>query len=65
MKTAVGCAMFLVVFLATITAYLSIYFTASQPANHGLFKYKVYASMVIALLILEIILFVYWLLKKA
>jgi uncharacterized membrane protein len=29
--------------LAAVLAYLSVYFTASQPENYGAFRYKFYA----------------------
>jgi hypothetical protein len=29
--------------LAAVLAYLSVYFTASQPENYGAFRYRVYA----------------------
>jgi hypothetical protein len=34
--------------LGSILAYLSVYFTASQPTNYGAFRYKVYAAICIA-----------------
>ena len=32
-----------VVVLIAVLAYLSVYFTASQPENYGAFRYKVFA----------------------
>jgi hypothetical protein len=32
-----------VAMLTAVLAYLSVYFTASQPENYGAFRYKVFA----------------------
>ena len=42
--------------LTSILAYLSVYFTASQPENYGAVRYKIYAWVCIVLFFAGILL---------
>ena len=53
-----------VALVATTVAYLSVYFTASQPENYGEFRFKVQAWICIAAIISELF-FTIWLLIRA
>lgn len=51
--------------LASILAYLSVYFTASQPANYGAFRYKVCAWICIVLFFAGVLLCLFSLVRAA
>ena len=60
MRTAIGCFVLLFLVVITVVAYWSLYFTASQPENHGVLKYKVFAYIIMALLGVEVAGYFWW-----